>query len=92
VRNEAIDGLVARGDQSLLPRLIRELHNGLALPLLHAAIALARPELCDALTAAAAGGLLLETPDGTFDMTEIWMEAMRACGLKTPDCQNTNAV
>jgi hypothetical protein len=69
-----------RGDQSVLPVLIRELHNGVALPLLTAAIALARAQLCEALAAAATGGLVVEARYGPYDLAETWAEAMRACG------------
>jgi hypothetical protein len=71
----------------VLPVLIRELHNNVALPLLHAAIALARPDLCEALAAAATGGLLVKALDAPYDLTETWSEAMRACG-----CQVSEAV
>jgi hypothetical protein len=79
-RNEAIEGLASRGDQSVLPILIRELHTGVAFPLLNAAIALATPQLCESLAAAEAGGLVLEARYGPPDLRETWEEAMRACG------------
>ncbi len=82
-RYEAIEGLATRGDLSVLPVLIQELHDGVARPLLDAAIALARPELCEALAAAAGGGLIVKARYGPYDLTEVWEEAMRACGCPT---------
>jgi HEAT repeat protein len=84
-RDEAIVGLAKRGDQSVLPVLIRELSTGVALPLLDAAIALARPELCEVLVAAANDGLVVEARYGPYDLTKTWAEAMRACGCETSD-------
>ncbi len=84
-RNEAIQGLASRGDETVLPVLIRELHGAVALPLLEAAIALASPKLCDALAAAAGGGLVVEMEHGSFDLKEAWAEAIRACGCSTRD-------
>ncbi len=48
-RHEAITGLAKRGDLSVIPILIRELHRGVAPGLLDAAVALATPDLCGAL-------------------------------------------
>jgi HEAT repeat protein len=81
-RDEAIEGLALRGDQSVLPVLIRELHNGVGHQLLDAAIALASPQLCEALAAAATDGLVVEARHGPFDLTKTWVEAMRACGCQ----------
>jgi hypothetical protein len=79
-RNEAIEGLALRGDLSVVPALIRELHTGVALPLLNAAIALSSSQLCEALLAAAASGLVVQASHGPYDLTNVWAEAMRACG------------
>jgi hypothetical protein len=84
-RNEAIEGLATRCDGSVLPVLIRELHDQVALPLLNAAIVLARPELCDALVAARIGGLVVPTRHGPHDLTKPWAEAMKACGCQGPE-------
>ncbi|HUC66185.1 MAG TPA: HEAT repeat domain-containing protein [Stellaceae bacterium] len=84
-RNEAIEGLATRGDQSVMPVLIRELSTGVALPLLNAAIALARPELCEALAEAADGGLVVKALHEPYDLTKTWAEAMRVCGCETSD-------
>jgi HEAT repeat protein len=84
-RGEAIEGLAKRGDQSVLPALIRELSTGISLPLLNAAIALARPGLCEALATAATEGLIFEALHGPFDLTETWADAMRACGCKASE-------
>lgn len=81
-RNEAIEGLATRRDEAVLPVLIRELHDQLALPLLDAAIALARPELCEALVAAKIGGLVVPTRHGPYDLTKTWAKAMKACGCQ----------
>jgi HEAT repeat protein len=81
-RDEAIEGLALRGDQSVLPVLIRELHNGVGHQLLDAAIALAKPQLCEALAAAATGGLVVEARRGPYDLTKTWVEAMRVCGCQ----------
>lgn len=83
-RNEAIEGLASRGDRSVLPVLIRELKNGVSQPLLDAAITLACPELCEALIAAKAGGLVVQAFHGPYDLAPVWKEAMRACGC--PEC------
>lgn len=84
-RNEAIEGLATRCDDSVLPVLIRELHDQVALPLLDAATALARPELCEALVAAKIGGLVVPTRHGPHDLTKTWAEAMKACGCQWPE-------
>lgn len=81
-RNEAIEGLASRGDLSVLPALIRELQSGVALPLLDAAIALGRTELCESLIATAASGLIVQARYGPYDLTDSWAEAMRACGCR----------
>ena len=65
-----------------LVRLINELHAQMALPLLDAAIALAKPDLCEALAAAALDGLVLETGHGPYDLKASWEEAMRVCGCE----------
>lgn len=80
IRGEAIEGLAKRGDRSVLPTLIRELHIGVSQPLLDAAIALATPDLCEALAAAKQGGLLVQASHGPFDLSSEWDEATRACG------------
>jgi len=80
VRGEAIEGLATRGDRSVVPFLIRELLDGVSLPLLNAATALANPDLCEALAAARNGGLVVqEAGKHGFDLTEEWQEARRAC-------------
>lgn len=84
-RNEAIEGLASRGDTSVLPALIRELQSGVALPLLDAAIALGRTELCEALISTAASGLVVQARYGPYDLTDSWAEAMRACGCLKPE-------
>jgi HEAT repeat protein len=81
-RNEAIEGLATRGDLSVLPVLINELHGQVALPLLNAAISLASPKLCEALADAAANGLVVEALGGLYDLKESWSEAMQACGCR----------
>ena len=83
VRNEAIQGLASRSDLSVLSFLIDELRSGVAAPLLEAAIALARPELCEALIASANRGLVLDTGHGPYDLTDTWTDAMRACGCRS---------
>lgn len=80
VRFEAIEGLAVRGDRSVIPALIRDLKQDVSQPLLDAAAALATPELCDALAAAAAGGLVVQTPYAPYDLTPVWREAMQRCG------------
>ena len=80
ILGEAIEGLATRGDQSVLPILIRELHDGVSLPLLDAATALATPDLCEALVAARKLGLVIEASHGPFDLSNEWTEAMHACG------------
>jgi HEAT repeat protein len=62
-RGEAIEALATRRDLSVIPALIQELKSGVSLPLLNAAITLARPELCEAL-AAADVSLVVETSLG----------------------------
>lgn len=80
VRGEAIEGLATRGDRSVVPFLIRELLDGVSLPLLNAATALANPDLCEALAAARNGGLVVqEAGKHGFDLTEEWQESRRAC-------------
>jgi HEAT repeat protein len=81
-RNEAIAGLATRGDQTVIPVLIRELQNGVALPLLEAAIALASPDLCEALKGMRTRGLVVDANSGPYDLTEVWAEALRSCGCK----------
>lgn len=80
VRDEAIEGLATRGDRSVVPFLVRELLDGVSLPLLNAATALATPDLCEALAAARNGGLVVHAA-GTqgYDLTQEWQEARRAC-------------
>jgi HEAT repeat protein len=78
-RNDAIEGLAARGDLSVLPILIRELKTGVALPLLDAAIALRRPELCEALAVAERDGLAIQALYGPYDLRSVWRKAMHAC-------------
>lgn len=80
IRAEAIEGLATRGDQSVLPILIRELHIGVSQPLLDASIALATPDLCEALAAAERGGLVIQASYGPFDLAGVWAEASRASG------------
>ena len=84
-RDEAIEGLATRGDQSVLPVLIRELHEQVGVSLLNAAIALAKPELCEALAAAASEGLVVQALNGPYDLTKTWMKAMEACGCRVPE-------
>ncbi len=79
-RHEAMEGLAVRSDRSVIPVLIRELEQDVSEPLLDAAAALATPELCDALAAAAAGGLVVQTPYAPYDLTSAWREAMQRCG------------
>lgn len=80
IRGEAIEGLATRGDRSVLPILIRELHIGVSQPLLDASIALATPDLCEALAAAQRGGLVIQASYGPYDLASVWIEASRACG------------
>lgn len=87
-RNEAIEGLARRGDHAVLSVLIRELQDGVALPLLNAAIALASPELCGALTSAMARGLTVEASNRPYDLTKVWVEAMHACGCQIAEVLN----
>lgn len=82
-RNEAIEGLATRNDQSVLPVLIRELYRQVAVPLLDACIAMATPELCDALAAAADVGLVWEADGRRHDLWEHWAEARRTCGCES---------
>jgi len=84
-RNEAIEGLAARGDLSVLPVLIRELKTGVALPLLDAAIALRRPELCEALAVAERDGLVIQALYGPYDLRSVWRKAMQACGCEVQE-------
>lgn len=84
-RNEAIEGLATRFDEAVLPVLIRELHDQVSIPLLEAAIALARPELCEALVAAKTGGLVVQTRHGFYDLSETWEKAMKACECQGPE-------
>ncbi len=84
VRCEAIAGLANRGDRSVLPVLNRELRTGVGLPLLHAAISLATPELCEALAEAATIGLVVQARYAPYDLTKTWTEAMKACGCQVP--------
>ncbi|WP_430913860.1 HEAT repeat domain-containing protein [Methylobacterium sp. sgz302541] len=79
-RNEAIEGLATRGDLTVLPVLIRELHQQVALPLLDAAAALAAPELCEALSAARERGLVIQVSHSPYDLLTAWTDASRACG------------
>lgn len=79
-RNEAIEGLAIRGDRSVVPVLIRELHQQVSMPLLDAATALALPELCGALSVAAEHGLVWEDAGQRYDLTSHWIEARKACG------------
>ncbi len=82
-RNEAIEGLATRRDPLVAPVLIRELVSGnVSLGLLDAAAALATPDLCDALRAAADHGLVWQDADRTIDVTAHWAAAMRACGCE----------
>lgn len=80
VRGEAIEGLAKRGDRSVVPVLVRELLEGVSLPLLNAATALATPDLCEVLDAVRNDGLVVQTT-GTqgYDLTQEWQEARRAC-------------
>ncbi len=80
IRGEAIEGLATRGDRSVLPILIRELHDGVSQPLLDAAIALAVPDLCEALAAAEKRGLVIQASYGPYDLSSVWAEATSACG------------
>lgn len=80
IRYEAMEGLAVRGDRSVIPALIHALEQDVSQPLLDAAAALATPDLCDALAAAAAGGLVIEASYGPYDLTTVWREAMRRCG------------
>lgn len=80
VRGEAIEGLATRGDRFVVPFLIRELLDGVSLPLLNAATALATPDLCEALAAARNRGLVVqEAGKHGHDLTVEWQEARRAC-------------
>ena len=79
-RHEAIEGLAKRSDLTVMPVLIRELHEGVAPKLLEAAIALARPELCAALAAAGRDGAVFQTWHGPVDLTDDWLDAKKACG------------
>jgi len=81
-RNEAIEGLALRGDESALPALICALQDGVALPLLNAAIALASPELCKALEIAERDGLVIEARTGPYNLTSVWQKAVQACGCE----------
>lgn len=78
-RHDAMEGLAARGDRSVIPALIRELEQNVSRPLLDAAAALATPDLCDAL-AAAAGGLVIQASYSPYDLTPVWRDAMQSCG------------
>lgn len=79
-RNEAIEGLATRGDQYVVPALVRELDQQIASPLFEAATALATPALCEALVAARDRVLTWEADNEGYDLTEHWRQAMVACG------------
>ncbi|MFT4098524.1 MAG: HEAT repeat domain-containing protein [Rhodoblastus sp.] len=80
IRNEAIAGLAKLKDEAAASALKRELMNGVSIPLLEAAIELARPDLCEALDAAAARGLTFGTSNGSLDLNSLWKEAATVCG------------
>ncbi|UHC17487.1 HEAT repeat domain-containing protein [Methylobacterium currus] len=80
IRYEAMEGLAVRGDRSVIPALIRALEEDVSSSLLDAAAALATPDLCEALAAAAVGGLVIQASYGPYDLTNVWREAMQRCG------------